>query len=122
MDEVEKEKTVYMCFSTSLIHGGHIKIIREAAKYGKLIAGVLTDEVVASYRQYPLIPFEERKALIAGIKGVDEVVPQDELSYRKAIETYHPDYVVHGDDWLTGFQRKLRDEVETLLSDTGGVS
>lgn len=116
----EKSKTVYMCFSTSLIHGGHIKIIQEAAKYGRLIAGILTDDVVASYRQYPLLPFEERKALIAGIKGVAEVVPQDELSYRKAIATYHPDYVVHGDNWLTGFQRKLRDEVESLLAVYGG--
>ena len=100
-----------------MIHGGHIRIIREAATYGRLIAGILTDEVVASYRQYPLVSFEERKALIAGIKGVAEVVPQDELSYRKAIETYHPDIVVHGDDWLTGFQRKLRDEVEALFEE-----
>lgn len=38
-------------------HSGQIAIIRKAEKLGKLIIGVLSDEVVASYKRFPLIPF-----------------------------------------------------------------
>ena len=59
LNEVEN-RTVYMCFSTDMIHSGHIAIIRKAEKLGKLIIGVLSDEAVASYKRFPLMPFEER--------------------------------------------------------------
>ena len=113
--------TVYMAFSTDILHSGHIRIIREAAKYGKIIAGVLTDEVVASYKRYPLLDLAERKALLENLKDIYRVVEQDTLSYKTAIETYRPRYVVHGDDWLTGFQKPLRDEAAALLAQYGGT-
>ncbi len=119
MNETEK-KTVYMCFSTDIIHSGHIAIIKKAQKLGKLIIGVNTDEVVASYKRYPLLPESERKAMLENINGVYKVVYQDTLSYKKNLEKYRPDYVVHGDDWLTGFQRPLRDEVTSILATYGG--
>ena len=53
-------KKVYMCFSTDIIHNGHIKIIGRAAELGELTVGVLTDEVIARFKRYPLIPLEER--------------------------------------------------------------
>ena len=56
-------RTVYMCFSTDIIHSGHIAIIQKAKKLGKLVVGILTDEVVESYKRYPILPFEERKLL-----------------------------------------------------------
>ena len=52
--EIES-RTVYMCFSSDLIHGGHISIIRKAQKHGKLIIGVLSDEAVVSYKRLPLL-------------------------------------------------------------------
>ena len=58
-----KEKIVYMCMSTDVIHGGHISIINKAKKLGKLIIGVLSDEAVSSYKRFPLVPYEERKIL-----------------------------------------------------------
>jgi len=60
-------KTVYMCMSTDVIHGGHIKIINEAKKLGNLIIGVLSDDAVASYKRFPIVPFEERKILYKNI-------------------------------------------------------
>ena len=60
-------RTVYMCFSTEYIHTGHIAIIRRAKRLGRLTVGVLSDEAVASFRRFPLMPFEERKALVANI-------------------------------------------------------
>lgn len=113
-------RTVYMCFSTDMIHSGHIAIIRKAEKLGKLIIGVLSDAGVASYKRVPLIPYEERKSVFENISGVYKVVEQKDLSYAENIRALKPTYVVHGDDWRTGFQKAIRDEVVGLLAEYGG--
>ena len=119
LKETEK-KTVYLCFSTDIIHGGHIAIIRRAQALGKLIIGVLSDEAVASYKRFPLVPASERKNLFENIAGVSRVVEQKTLSYRDVLEELKPDIVVHGDDWCTGFQKPIRDEVIAVLESYGG--
>lgn len=117
---VLSNRTVYMCFSTDVVHSGHIAIINKARRLGKLIVGVLSDEAVCSYKRFPLVPYEERRTLFESISGVYKVVRQDTLSYRENLEKYHVDYVVHGDDWREGFQKPLRDEVVEVLAGYGG--
>ncbi len=119
VDELES-RTVYMCFSTDMLHSGHIAIIKKAQKLGKVIIGVLSDEAVASYKRFPLMPFEERKLLVKNISGVHQVVEQKALSYAENIRSLRPTYVVHGDDWREGFQSPIRDEVIDLLKEYGG--
>lgn len=114
------ERTVYMCFSTEYIHSGHVAIINKAKRLGRLIIGILSDEAVASYKRFPLIPFEERKALIENIAGVERVVEQKTLSYADNLRALKPDYVVHGDDWCEGFQKPIRQEVCSVLEEYGG--
>ena len=111
---------VYMCFSTDIIHGGHIAIIKRAQKLGKLIIGVLSDEAVASYKRLPLVPASERRVMFENIAGVDRVVEQKTLSYKENLEKYKPAMVVHGDDWCQGFQKPIRDEVVSILASYGG--
>ena len=119
LKEIEN-RTVYMCFSTDMIHSGHIAIIKKASRLGKLIIGVLSDEAVCSYKRFPLLPFSERKAMFENITGVWKVVEQKELSYKENLEAFHPDYVVHGDDWREGFQKPIRNEVTSVLATYGG--
>ena len=115
-----EQKTVYLCFSTDIIHGGHIAIIRKAQQLGKLIIGVLSDEAVSSFKRFPLVPASERALMFENIAGVSRVVEQKSLSYRENLLALKPDYVVHGDDWCTGFQRPIRDEVIGVLASYGG--
>ena len=117
--EVEN-RTVYMCFSADMLHSGHIAIIKKAAKLGRLTIGVLSDEAVASYKRFPLMPFAERKSLFASINGVQRVVEQKTLSYAAILRELRPTYVVHGDDWREGFQKTIRDEVVSVLAEYGG--
>ena len=63
-----------MCFATDIIHGGHIAIIRKAQRLGRLIVGVLSDEAVASYKRFPLVPASERRLMFENIAGVTKVV------------------------------------------------
>ena len=100
-----EKKTVFMSIGTDVIHGGHMEIIHRAAQLGELTVGVLTDEVVASYKRHPLLSCEERMKIVAGLKGVAHVIEQDGLGYAAPLRALRPDYVVHGDDWREGFQK-----------------
>ena len=109
--------TVYVGMSADMIHHGHINIINEAAKLGEVTVGLLTDKAIASYKRLPYLTYEEREAVVAGLKGVLKVVPQETLDYRPNLEAIKPDIVVHGDDWKSGVQSKVRDQV---LAQWGG--
>ena len=117
--EVES-RTVYMCFATDILHSGHIAILKKAKRLGKLMIGVLSDKAVAGYKRFPLLPYEERRAMLESLAGVSQVVEQRTLSYRENLETFQPDFVVHGDDWDSGFQKPIRDEVVSVLASYGG--
>ena len=107
---------VYMCFSTDVIHSGHIAIIQKAAQLGRVTVGVLSDEAVANYKRFPMVPYTERKALIENIHGVAEVVEQKQLSYVENLRALKPDYVVHGDDWKGS---AMYNDVEAALRAVG---
>ena len=116
----EKPKTVYVAMSADLVHPGHLINIREGAKLGEVILGLLTDEAIASYKRLPFMPYENRKVVMENIVGVSRVVPQTTLDYRPNLRKYRPDYVVHGDDWRTGVQKETRKQVVDTLKGWGG--
>ncbi len=103
-----------------LIHHGHINIIKEARKYGRVIVGLMTDKAAASYKRLPLLPYEERKKIVESLAGVHEVIPQHELDYVKATAKLKPDFIVHGSDWKTGPQSKTRKEIIAAMKKWGG--
>ena len=115
-----KDKTVYVSFSTDIVHAGHLNVLKHAASLGKVIAGVYTDTVVANMDRYPIMPLAKRMEIIESIKGVDKVVVQDELSYAKILRELKPDYVVHGDDWKTNHLSEIRAEVIKILKEWNG--
>ena len=54
------------------------------------------------------------------IKGVKTIVTQDTHDYEKILRQLKPDYLVHGDDWRTGIQSKIRTRVINVLQEWGG--
>lgn len=113
-------KTVYTCFCTDVIHDGHLNIIEEAHKRGKVIVGALSDRTLIRYNKFPTISQAERIRLYESLDGVDKVVVQDDMMYDDVIEALHPDYVVHGDNWKEGPESAIRAHVEELVSAYGG--
>ena len=113
-------KTVYTCFCTDVIHDGHLNIIKHAVEYGKVIVGCLSDREMIRCTKFPTTSIEERIALYQSIPGVEEVVIQDNMLYDDVIEKIHPDYVIHGDNWIEGAERAVRDHVEKLITSYGG--
>jgi phosphoenolpyruvate phosphomutase len=114
------EKKVYVGMSADIIHPGHLNVINEARKLGRVIVGVLTDTAIAGYKRLPYLTYEQRALIVSNIKGVDEVIPQETLDYVPNLELIQPDYVVHGDDWKEGIQKETRQRVVDTLSKWGG--
>lgn len=84
-----------------MFHIGHLNILKRAKEHCDfLIVGVTTDELCESYKhKLPIIPFEERKAIIEAIKYVDKVVPQTTRDKFQAWEDLQFDVMFVGDDW-----------------------
>lgn len=112
----------YCGMCADIIHIGHINIIKEANKLGcsKVIIGLLTDEAICSYKSVPYMAYEHIKIILENIKGIDSIVPQYSLDYTENILLLQAKYVVHGDDWLTGKQKMIRNQVYNLISSYGG--
>lgn len=64
-----------------------------------LIVGVSTDELVCSYKRPPVIPFEERMAILEALKYPDVVIPQRSLDHTELVKKLNIDVFVVGDDW-----------------------
>jgi len=99
-------KKVYIGMSTDFVHPGHLKMFREAFWLGELTVGLLTEEVIATYRRLPYLEFEHSRIIVESLKGVAHVVPQYQMDYRPNLRKMKPDYVVRGDDWREGPQKR----------------
>lgn len=113
-------KTVYLGITGDIIHPGIINIIKEGAKLGDLTVGLLTDSAIVSHKRLPYLTYEQRKQVVENIKGVANVVPQEEWSYVPNLKKLKPDYMIHGDDWKTNYLSKIRDEVFEAVKEWGG--
>ena len=120
MKDQTKKKNVYIAMSADILHIGHLNIIEEAAKFGSLTVGILTDKAVASYKRLPFLPYETRSKTVESIKGVHAVIPQDTLDYTQNLLKLKPNFVVHGDDWKNGIQSAVREKVIKTIKLWGG--
>lgn len=114
-----------------MFHIGHLNILRRAKeKCDYLIVGVSTDECVESYKHHtPVIPYEQRAAIVEAIKYVDEVVPQTTMDKLEFLKHRHFDVMFHGDEWKgTELYNKYEKEFALYgarieyLSHTDGIS
>jgi phosphoenolpyruvate phosphomutase len=113
-------KKVYLAMCADLIHPGHLNIINHAQKLGDVTIGLLSDRAIASWFRLPFLPYEQRKIIVENIKGVDSVIEQSTADYTENLRKLKPDFVVHGDDWLEGPQKKIREQVINVLREWGG--
>jgi len=91
---------VYTSGTFDMLHANHIKMIEYARSLGDvLIVGVNTDELVMSYKTQPIIPFDERIALVKALKYPDIVIPQHSLDHADKVKKLNFDVFVVGDDW-----------------------
>ena len=101
---------IYLPASCALFHIGHLRAIRQCAKHGhgRVIIGLLSDEVIRSYKGEPIIPFKERKEILMAIPEVYKVVKQNTLKPKLTGLKCHIDYVASGD----GFEKEELEQMK----------
>lgn len=101
IDTMKHYKIGYTTGAFDLFHIGHLNILKRAKEYCDcLIVGVSTDELIENYKhKKPIIPFDERIAIVQAIKYVDKAVPQTTLDKLIAYKDLHFNVMFHGDDW-----------------------
>ena len=114
------KKNVYVGMSADVIHPGHLNVLSNAKKYGNVTVGLLTDKAIASYKRLPFMNYDQRRQIIESIRYVKSVVPQHTLDYTDNLNKYKPDFVIHGDDWKVGIQKKVRQNVINVLRKWNG--
>ena len=114
----KRYKVGYTTGVFDMFHIGHLNIIRRAKEQcERLIVGVSTDELVRKYKhKTPIVPYEERQKIVAALRYVDEVVPQETMDKMCAWEALHFEAIFHGDDWKGS---TLYNEMETRLKEKG---
>lgn len=115
---MKKYKVGYTTGVFDLFHVGHLNILKKAKEQcDYLIVGISTDEVVQGYKKKtPVIPFQERMAIVESIKYVDQVVPQTSMDKFEAWKKLKFDAIFHGDDWKGS---KMYKEIEQKFTDVG---
>ena len=94
-----KKKRIMVDMSATIIHHGHIRLLKKASKHGTVVVGLTTDEEVLAKKGYqPELDFKHRKEILEAIKYVDEVVAVPWALDDEVLEKYNIDLLVHGDD------------------------
>lgn len=114
----KKYKIGYTTGVFDMFHIGHLNILKRAKEQCEyLIVGVSIDELVENYKhKTPIIPFEERVAIVEAIKYVDKVVPQYSMDKFVAWEKLRFDVIFHGDDWKGS---DMYNEIEKKFGEVG---
>jgi glycerol-3-phosphate cytidylyltransferase len=99
-------RTVITFGTYDVFHVGHLRILERAAALGdRLVVGVSADALnLAKKGRKPVFSQDERLAIVAALKVVDEVFVEESLELKRDyIEKYHADVLAMGDDWKGRF-------------------
>ena len=106
--EINNLKKVYVASSIDLVNPSFLEIIKIGRELGEVTVGLLTDKAIASYKNLPLLTYEQRKEMIENIIGIKNVIPQETLDYEENLRKIKPNYVVHLAEWKTSLQREKK--------------
>ena len=95
------KKTVITYGTFDMFHIGHLKLLQRLRELGdELIVAVSTDEFNQKKGKKVLIPYEQRAEIVANIKGVDKVIPEENWEQKVTdIKKYNVDIFAIGNDW-----------------------
>ena len=92
-------KRIMVDMSATLIHHGHIRLLKKASEFGHVVVALTTDKEIIDKKKFlPELNFSEREEVLSAIKFVDEIVPSPWLIDLKFLDKHNIDLLVHGED------------------------
>ncbi len=97
-----------------------MNILKTAARYGEVYAGVMSDRDMVRFNRFPTVSQERRKEILLETGLVKEILVQEDIMYDMVLKELQPDYVVHGDNWKHSKENIIRENVLQNLAKYGG--
>jgi glycerol-3-phosphate cytidylyltransferase len=98
--EKKKSKNILLDMSCSLLHHGHIRLIKRASRFGKVIISLTTDEDLIKYKKIkPELNFKHRKEILESLKHVNKVIRGRYILDQKFLDRNKIDILVQGSDY-----------------------
>ncbi len=97
-----------------------MNILKTAARYGEVYAGVMSDRAMVRFNRFPTVSQERRKEILLETGLVKEILVQEDIMYDMVLKELQPDYVVHGDNWKHSKENIIRENVLQNLAKYGG--
>ena len=83
----------------SILHHGHIRLLKKASKLGQVIVGLTTDDEILKFKKFsPKLNFNQRKEIVSSIKYVSKVIKAKFIITEKFLKKNKIDFLVHGND------------------------
>lgn len=96
---MKKNKKILVDMTCSVLHFGHIRLLRKASKFGKVIVALTKDRDIKKYKKFTSpFNFKQRKEILNSIKYVSKVIKADYFITDKFLIKNKIDYLVHGSD------------------------
>ena len=99
MEYKKTKKRILVDMSVTILHYGHIRLLKKAAAYGKVIVGLSSDKDIKKFKGYiPELNYAQRKEIVSSIKYVKEVVKVNYHISKKDLRKYKIDLLIHGNN------------------------
>ncbi|MDD2239917.1 MAG: adenylyltransferase/cytidyltransferase family protein [Kiritimatiellae bacterium] len=96
---MKKKKRILVDMSATLIHHGHVRLLKAASQLGTVVVALTTDDCLRAKKGYkPELSFAERKEILESIRYVDEVIPSPWKIDNAYLDQHKIDLLVHGHD------------------------
>ena len=103
----KKRKRIVVDMSATLVHHGHIRLIKKAKKFGKVIIALTKDSEIKKFKGYmPELNYSQRKEIISAIRYVDEVIPSNFFLDEKFLNKHKINFLIHGNDQNNKIDKK----------------
>ena len=104
---MQKEKRILVDLTISILHHGHIRLLKKASKFGRVYVGLTKDRHVKKHKGFlPEIKYRHRKEILESIKYVYKVIPSDFIITNSFIKKHKFDFIVHGSDFKENIDKK----------------
>lgn len=116
---MKKNKRILVDMTCSIIHHGHIRILKKASKLGRVIVGLTKDKEILKYKKFKSpLNFNQRKEILENLKFVSKVIPANFFITEKFLVKNKIDYIVHGTD----NKNKISKKYIKIFKRTPGIS
>ncbi len=114
-----KNKKILVDMSATLIHHGHIRLLKKASRFGNVYVALTRDKEIKKHKGYiPELKFNHRKEILLSIKYVKRVIPSNFFITENFIKKHKIDFLIHGND----NKNKIQLSKTIIFKRTKGIS